>query len=68
MLEAQVSDGIALDGLDQKWEVDGKALVEKVKTLTSFQQGVFEIWANGYWYAQTGKKLRDLEKYVGELL
>ncbi len=68
MLEAQVSDGIALDGLDKKWEIDGKAMMKKLQALTSFQFAILEIWANGYWYAQTGKELRDLEKYVEELL
>ncbi len=68
MLEAQVSDGIALDTLDKKWEIDGKALMKKVQDLTSFQSTVVEIWANGYWYAKPGKKLRDLEEYVKALL
>jgi hypothetical protein len=68
MLEAQVSDGIALDGLDKKWEINAEALIKKVESLTSFQSTVLEIWANGYWYAQQGKELRDLEEYAKELL
>lgn len=68
MLDAQVSDGIALDGLDKKWGIDGPALVKKVEGLTSFQATVLEIWANGYWYARTGGELRDLEKYIQGLL
>jgi len=68
MLDAQVSDGIALDHLDGKWEVDGEILIEKIADLTSYQKAVLEIWANGYWYAQPGKELRDLEKYVRGLL
>lgn len=31
LLWAEVSDGIALERLDQKWEIDGADLVEKVK-------------------------------------
>lgn len=68
MLDAQVSDGIALDSLHKKWEIDGSELVKKITGLTSFQSAILEIWANGYWYAQPGKKLRDLEKYVEILL
>lgn len=68
MVEAQVVDGMALDQLDQKWSVDRKSLVKKVQALTSFQSAVLEMWANGYWYSQPGKKLRDVEKYVEGLL
>jgi len=32
-LWAEVSDGISLEGMDKKWKVDGKSLVEKVKNL-----------------------------------
>jgi hypothetical protein len=67
MVEAQVVDGMALDGLDAKWEVDRPELTAKVKGLTSFQAAALEIWANGYWYARSGEELRDLEKYVGNL-
>jgi hypothetical protein len=31
MLNAQVSDGIALDGLDKKWEIDGPVMVKRFK-------------------------------------
>ncbi len=68
MLDAQVSDGIALDDLDKKWEIEKDSILQKVKSLTSFQGAVLEMWANGYWYAHPAKKLSDLEKYVKQLL
>lgn len=37
MLKAQVEDADGYNGLGEKWEVDVSALLEKVKTLTSFQ-------------------------------
>jgi hypothetical protein len=33
LLWAEVEDGIRLDGLDQKWEVDGPALVKRLQAL-----------------------------------
>jgi hypothetical protein len=49
---ANVSDGIALDHLDKKWEIDGKALNEKLAGLSPFQLACLEIRASGFWYAQ----------------
>jgi hypothetical protein len=37
MLYAEVEDGIALEGLAEKWEIDGPALVEKLKALSDIQ-------------------------------
>ncbi len=34
LLWANISDAISLDGLDAKWQVDGAALVEKLRSLT----------------------------------
>jgi len=48
-LLANVEDGIALDKLDQKWEVHGELLVAKLKTLTLTQLAMLEIWVQGFW-------------------
>lgn len=37
MVAHEVADGISLDRLDQKWKVDGKALIEKLSNLTDAQ-------------------------------
>lgn len=37
MVAHEVADGISLDRLDQKWKVDGKALVDKLSNLTDAQ-------------------------------
>jgi len=46
-LATKVSDGILLDRLDQKWEIDGKALNEKISKLTIFESACLELWAMG---------------------
>ncbi len=38
MVAHEVADGISLDGLDRKWEVDGKALTDKLAALNDAQQ------------------------------
>jgi len=65
-LPADVADGIALDGLDEKWKIDGKELNDKISKLHIFQIACLEIWANGFWYASTDGKL-DIEKHVQQL-
>jgi hypothetical protein len=37
MLYAEVEDGIALEGLAEKWDVDGPDMVEKLKVLSDIQ-------------------------------
>lgn len=44
-----VSDGIALDHLDKKWEIDGKALNAKLAALTMFDRACLEIWIQAFW-------------------
>lgn len=60
-LLASVEDGIRLNNLDAKWQVDGQELVAKIKALTPAQRAMLEIWAIGYWQHQP---LPDLDKYV----
>jgi hypothetical protein len=60
----QVQDGIDLDKLDQKWEVDRKTILEKLLDLPIFSRAVLTLWANGYWYGQPEKDLANLEEYV----
>ena len=48
-LPLAVADGIALDHLDRKWEVDGAALRATVDGLTSYQCAAVEWWAASFW-------------------
>ncbi len=48
-LEIQVEDGIKLEGLDEKWEVDSEKLLGKIQSLKFFERVCLEIWAKGFW-------------------
>lgn len=67
-LEIQVRDGIDLDGLDLKWEIEQVVLLQKLENLPIFSRAVLTLWANGYWYARPEKELTDLEEYVKTML
>src|ERR671922_2751059 len=53
MVYGEVGDGINMDALDQKWEVDGKALVEKVRNL-DYAEKVALVDAVERWWNSTG--------------
>lgn len=60
-----VEDGIALDHLDQKWEVDGPALVEKLKAMSTPELFFLEIWVQGFWQRLGTEDEIKMEDYVG---
>jgi hypothetical protein len=67
-LPADVSDGIALDGLAEKWEIDGPALLAKLEALSIFQVHCLEIWCRAYW-EQSGKPEGvSIERWIEQLL
>lgn len=60
-----VSDGIALDHLDEKWEIDGPALNKKLATLSMFDRACLEIWIQAFWNQDEHS---NIEEYVAELV
>jgi hypothetical protein len=64
-IATQVADAIALDGLDQKWGIDGPRMMSRLKRLAPIMLASLEIWANGYWY--TKPEPPDLAEYVAPL-
>ena len=60
-LLASVEDGIRLDNLDMKWEIDAQVLLDKIEALSPAQRAILEIWAIGYWQHDP---LPDLEEYA----
>lgn len=62
---SQVSDGIALDGLDEKWEVDGKELNKKIADLTIFEAACLELWVQAFWQQD---EHGNIEEYIAGLL
>lgn len=63
-----VANGMALDGLAEKWGVDADALNQKLKSCHIFETHCLEIWANGFWYGGDVSKQLDVEKYIKQLL
>ena len=63
-LDAQVADGIALDKLDEKWEIDGAGLNTKIAALAVFEAACLELWVQAFW--ERHEEL-DIEKYVGNV-
>ena len=49
LLWANIEDGINLDGLDQKWSIDGPALVEKLRKLNEIQTLAVVDAAERFW-------------------
>lgn len=64
-LSAQVSDGIALDHLDEKWEIDGAALNAKVAALTIFEACALELWVQAFWKQD---EHNNVEEYVAAMV
>ena len=68
LLWAEAEDAIALDGLDTKWQVDGKALVKKLKALSHVQALALVDAAERFWQANTGTATaddEDIKKFFG---
>ena len=65
-LWASAEDACALDGLDKKWQVDGKAFVEKLKALSHVQALALVDAAERFWQANTGTADdEDIKKFFG---
>jgi len=53
LLWAEVSDAIQMDGLDKKWDVDGEALVKRLRGMTAFEQWAIADAVSRAWNAPT---------------
>ncbi len=63
LLWANIEDSVKLEGLADKWEVDGPVLVEKFKGLSAFQAMALADAAERFWEMADGGKM-DVEKGV----
>jgi hypothetical protein len=63
-----VDDGIVLDELDSKWEVDGSVLMEKLDSMMQFHLFVLEIWAIGYWKSKAYEEDDGFKEWCKDLL
>lgn len=64
-LSAQVADGIALDKLDEKWNIDGAELNGKIAGLSIFEAACLELWVQAFW-AQDSQD--NIEEYVSAMV
>lgn len=48
-LGIQCADGVALDELDEKWEIEKDPFLERIQALTLFEAACLELWATGFW-------------------
>lgn len=63
LLPAEIQDAIALDQLDQKWEIDGPGLVKKLEALDYFQCLAVVDAAEAWW----NRTSEDPQPGFGEL-
>lgn len=64
MLWASVEDAVKLDGLDKKWDVDGQALIEKLRKLNDIQALALVDAAERFWQECPQENLQDeVKKY-----
>lgn len=67
LLWAEVEDAIELDGVDKKWEVDGKKLVEKLKGLNELQGMALIDAAERFWSDSEKSGIEgDLEEIIAK--
>lgn len=62
LLWASIEDAMKYEGLTEKWEVDGKALVEKLRGLTEFECMAVIDAAERFW---NNEKYRDQDMKIG---
>lgn len=68
-LVANAEDGIELDRLDEKWEIDKTDFLNRLHGLTSYQVAALTVWANGFWYGGgSDRPERNIEAYVHQLV
>jgi len=60
----QVSDGIELEGMDKKWGVDKKHLLDTLHSMHPFDLACIEIWATAFWQAGHWDAPDAIEKYI----
>jgi len=64
-LKVNVEDGIALDHLDSKWEINGNNLISKLGDMSVPEVFFLEIWIQGFWIQSDGIELED---YIQSLI
>jgi len=67
-LPLSLGDAMDLEGLAEKWQIDGPDLITRLSTLPAYDIACLEWWANGFWYGGgSDRDERDIEAYVARL-
>jgi hypothetical protein len=67
-LLADVSDGIALDGLAAKWsDAPPDSFLARLQSLSIFQAHCLEIWCRAFWEQSGDEDAVSIEKWVEQL-
>jgi len=66
-LSLSCEDGMSLDGLHEKWEIDREAFLAKLSNRTLLQLACLEIWARAFWESGAWEKDGGLEAWVAAL-
>jgi hypothetical protein len=62
-LAGNVADGIALDHLDRKWDIDAAVLTQKFESMSIIDLAYLEIWIKAFWDVAHKKEIY-LEDYI----
>lgn len=73
LLSFEIADAIAIDHLDNKWSVDGAALVAKLKTLDNAEANellakINKFWGEQYHQSNSRQRVLDISLATEELI
>ena len=68
VLYQQCIDGMDLDSLDDKWNIDAGSFIKSLEKLTIHQSACIELWAAGFWSQVNTDAAVPMEKYVTQLI
>ena len=67
-LANKIIDGIALDGLAEKHQVDGPELSAKIFKIAPYEAATLEIWAKKIWVDDAEPDQEIINQYVKQLV
>lgn len=65
---ASIEDAIKLEGLDKKWQVDGKKLVDKLRSLSDAETLALVDAVERFWQASTRGENKSLEEFLRQAI
>lgn len=65
---SNIADGMALDGLDEKWAVDSEDIMVKLVKLSDLELAALEIWCRALWEHWDASKDDAFQSYILQLI